>query len=441
MTTAVAATTVQYTNDSSAVAWNSAIRSRYAETSARSSFSTIAILAARLPASLDSDIVSTDAHASARRGGLRGGITLAIASLVVFALVLEVFGALVLFATGWESSLALRSGQGHLVYDAERVWKLRPSYSSDLITINAQGFRGPPAAQAKPAGTFRIVALGDSITFGTYDCARHYCPDEDSYPARLAAQLARADAGRRFEVLNAGTEGYNSTKDQRWFRDQFAAYRPDLLIVMTGWNDILESRTTSVASTRRGLLDGVPLLRDADDLLRRYSHAYRALWYGLQSVRGGATAGLETTSSEAAEPPADLAIDPDKIAVYEANLRSIVRMGRASGAQVVLLTLAGALGDDAAIPSDAVDRVRRYYGWTDLRRLATEVSRYNATVRSVASSEGARVIDFAGMVARKGGWRLYALPDINHPTHEAIGSLAAALADELRSSGALSASR
>ncbi len=386
--------------------------------------------------------MTTDAaRAKTPRGGLRTNLTVAVVSVVVFAAILEASGAIVLQLSGWDSSLGLRSGQAHLVYDALRVWKLRPSFASDVIHVNAEGFRGPHVDPNKAPGTFRVIALGDSITFGTYDCERHYCADQESYPAQLARLLASSDTTRPYEVLNAGTEGYNSTKDWRWFRDQFALYHPDLVLVMTGWNDVLESRMTSVAARRRGLFEGSSVLRDADEWLRRYSHAYRVLWYGVQAFRGETVAVNDVGREEGSEPTSDLTVDPDTIREYGANLRRIVRAAHATGAAVALFTLADALGQDAAIPADMRDRVRRYYGWTDLARLAQEVRSYNDNVRAVAASEGAQVVDFASMVEGAGGWRLYALPDINHPTHDAMRSLTVGLADDLRAAGLVPRSR
>src|SRR6185295_19417304 len=83
-------------------------------------------------------------------------------------------GVFVLCGLACEIALRLL-GYGNLeIYepDARLYWRLRPN--QDCFTkvdrrpvhINAQGTRGPEFQVPKPAGTFRILSLGDSRTFG-----------------------------------------------------------------------------------------------------------------------------------------------------------------------------------------------------------------------------------------------------------------------------------
>jgi hypothetical protein len=56
-----------------------------------------------------------------------------------------------------------------------RIWSLRPGFvgqrddwgARSWITINAQGRRGTAVPLKKPAGTYRIALLGDSVAFGS----------------------------------------------------------------------------------------------------------------------------------------------------------------------------------------------------------------------------------------------------------------------------------
>src|SRR5437879_2256360 len=66
------------------------------------------------------------------------------------------------------------------------------------IRINSKGFVGVEFDDVKPAGVHRVFAAGDSCTFGG---------DWDvSYSAFLERMLNVG--GRRFEVINAGIDGY-----------------------------------------------------------------------------------------------------------------------------------------------------------------------------------------------------------------------------------------
>src|SRR5947209_20240288 len=74
-----------------------------------------------------------------------------------------------------------------LRYDPERAWALRPNaddFTVDKPThINSDGFRDREFSPAKPAGTQRIVCVGDSYTYGWGVDVR------DSYPKQLERAL------------------------------------------------------------------------------------------------------------------------------------------------------------------------------------------------------------------------------------------------------------
>lgn len=90
------------------------------------------------------------------------------------------------------------AGYGNLeIYEPNEklYWRLKPN--QDCLTkvdrrpvhINAQGTRGPEFSLTKPAGTFRILALGDSRTFG-WGLA-----DEETYSRQLEAMLCESAKG------------------------------------------------------------------------------------------------------------------------------------------------------------------------------------------------------------------------------------------------------
>lgn len=97
---------------------------------------------------------------------------------------------------------------------------------------NADGFRDRRYARAKPPGTFRIVALGDSITFG------YGAPEGETFPKLLEARLDAAVASPRFEVLNLGVSGYNPYTEAALFTDVGVGYAPDLVLVQFCVNDL-----------------------------------------------------------------------------------------------------------------------------------------------------------------------------------------------------------
>ena len=95
--------------------------------------------------------------------------------------------------------------------------------------INSLGFRGPETTRAKPAGVFRIVALGDSVLFGTG------VRDEDVLASVLQRRLEAV--GRRCEVLNLGVFGYDTFEESVLFRRVALGLEPDLALFVFVLND------------------------------------------------------------------------------------------------------------------------------------------------------------------------------------------------------------
>ena len=94
--------------------------------------------------------------------------------------------------------------------------------------INSLGFRGPEARLEKPPGTFRILGLGDSFTFGTG------VREEDTFLAVLRERLARRGA---FEVWNLGIMGYGTREEVALLRLVGSDYAPDLVVITLFLND------------------------------------------------------------------------------------------------------------------------------------------------------------------------------------------------------------
>ncbi|MFQ5699443.1 MAG: hypothetical protein ACE5IL_14315 [Myxococcota bacterium] len=146
---------------------------------------------------------------------------------------------LVLSAAGAEAALRLFAPQDTLaqlhannpamfVASDWLPYALRPGYRGRLrrrefdvaVTIDSAGYRGP---ELGPAGRrFRILAIGDSFTFG------FGVEDSESYPSRLAQILA----GRNVEVINAGfAAGYYPDTYYLYLRRRGLELAPDLIVV------------------------------------------------------------------------------------------------------------------------------------------------------------------------------------------------------------------
>src|SRR5262245_27186081 len=116
-------------------------------------------------------------------------------------------------------------------------WSKRPGAEADLVrpeyhvhlVVNADGLRGPRVDGPPPAGTRRVLILGDSFAEG-------YTVDEgDTVRARLQAALAAAGPA---QVLNGGTHGYSTDQEYLFYRDTGARYAAADVVLLFYYNDL-----------------------------------------------------------------------------------------------------------------------------------------------------------------------------------------------------------
>jgi lysophospholipase L1-like esterase len=114
-------------------------------------------------------------------------------------------------------------------------YRLRPGQSvvyttrefSTPITTNAQGVRDE-AIGPKAPGERRIVVLGDSLVLAVQ------VPHAATFTQRLQARLnARAPAGTRYRVINAGVQGYGPVEELLFYRRIAARFEADVVVVST----------------------------------------------------------------------------------------------------------------------------------------------------------------------------------------------------------------
>src|SRR4029077_6705443 len=107
-----------------------------------------------------------------------------------------------------------------VVYELIPGWQGRGPFR-EHIHINRAGLRGSEI-DAKRGGTFRIVAFGDSFTFGIG------VAEDDTFPVALGRALGGDD---NVEVLNGGVPGYNLFQETRALAARAAAFEPDLIVL------------------------------------------------------------------------------------------------------------------------------------------------------------------------------------------------------------------
>ncbi len=118
--------------------------------------------------------------------------------------------------------------------DPELVFRNRPGlrarYQGVEVAINALGLRDDPVA-TRSSGGIRILALGDSVTYGWGVAA------EDRYTERLEARLA-GPGGGPVDVVNTGVGGYNTEQEAAFLARHVDALEPDLVTLLYVDNDV-----------------------------------------------------------------------------------------------------------------------------------------------------------------------------------------------------------
>lgn len=133
-----------------------------------------------------------------------------------------------------------------------------------LYRINEDGFRDSVYARPKQEGAFRIVVMGDSVSFG-YGVA-----ETEAYPQILEELLSDLVPDARIEVVNLGVGGYNAYNEARLLEGVGRSYEPDLVLVQFCIND-LNDPTVHFDAQTRVVLSAIPDAAFPDPSKRRGS--------------------------------------------------------------------------------------------------------------------------------------------------------------------------
>ena len=163
-------------------------------------------------------------------------------SLKYFTLVVFNFGLIIVLLFGFEYYLWLTDPFLKLPFDSN-YYTLYKAYYPDLevpeahyswghpVTLNRFSLRERDFAVPKPPGVCRIIALGDSLTWGKGLAL------EERYTNLTEGYLNETFPDRTFEVLNFGLSGGPTVFERDVLRQTLALDTPDLVIVAFSFND------------------------------------------------------------------------------------------------------------------------------------------------------------------------------------------------------------
>ncbi len=135
----------------------------------------------------------------------------------------------------------LASEERLIVADDVLGWRLIPNarklYRNEtqpyLVQINSKGFRDVEHSYEKPAGVFRILAIGDSFVFGAGGVE----------PANRFTDIL-AKSAKNVELINTGVPGYGADQEYLFLKTEGLKYHPDLVLLCAFYNDFSESFST-----------------------------------------------------------------------------------------------------------------------------------------------------------------------------------------------------
>jgi len=163
-------------------------------------------------------------------------LSLLLASLAFAALLLELALRIVIGAP-----VVYRYPQESYVHDPLMGHRLTPgdrAYTHDEeVEINRQGLRGPDVTREVPPGTRRVLALGDSQTFGNGLALG------DTWPTLLEAELERRFPEQDWQVLNAGISGTDTWQHAYLLAELADAIDFDAVVLAFYVNDVTKRYT------------------------------------------------------------------------------------------------------------------------------------------------------------------------------------------------------
>lgn len=119
------------------------------------------------------------------------------------------------------------------------------------IIINDKSIRNTTSIQyEKPDKNFRILILGDSITFGSS------VSNNETFSFYLENILNRSNTGKMFEVLNAGTPAWGPLEYYFFLKNEGYKYNPDLVILALEKSDTTQLNMEQVSFKKSYIEEG-----------------------------------------------------------------------------------------------------------------------------------------------------------------------------------------
>lgn len=164
-----------------------------------------------------------------------------ITAFLVLAAALLVFEASLRIAGLFDKNRGLKNCMGlpnkkyHHAFRPNTRFRLVSSKNNEYnvaIRINNYGLRGDDMTFKKRAGVKRIIAIGDSFTFGVG------AEEDETIPYLIEKYLK--EQGEDVEVINAGVGGSSPLSNYLKAREEYVEFEPDLVIYFYDISDLAD---------------------------------------------------------------------------------------------------------------------------------------------------------------------------------------------------------
>ena len=232
--------------------------------------------------------------------------------------------------------VALRlAGYGNVeVYQPDPLlyWRLKPNQNCYTkidrkpVHVNSLGTRGPEFEPVKPAGTLRILSLGDSKTFGWG------LTEEESYSGLIESALQKhLGSALCVEVINAGVNAWSYAQMHAYFREHGLKFQPDIVVLADAnlWTQFSERSSPEFVKSfmRRVWLK---------NFLRRFATYHYVVEYRLKDVyERTRTRFIPMDPKQDAFFKEQQQKDPD--AFFREHIEAVCRLALTNGIKPVLL--------------------------------------------------------------------------------------------------------
>ncbi|MDX2223487.1 MAG: SGNH/GDSL hydrolase family protein [Rhodospirillaceae bacterium] len=130
----------------------------------------------------------------------------------------------------WKYAVQAKRIAGDPAVGHEHVPGIHAKLMGADVALNATGDRNRQIASPKPPGTFRVLMLGDSVTFG-------WGVDQDRVFAAVVERELNGRTAVAAEVVNLGVGNYNTAMEVAAALPRLDALAPDLIVLNYFIND------------------------------------------------------------------------------------------------------------------------------------------------------------------------------------------------------------